>query len=74
MSARPTNTQVITLGCRLNAFESEMMREHGAEQGFDDAVIINTCTVTAEAERQSRQWDAPGPPHHQRYSLWQGLA
>jgi len=54
MSARPTNTQVITLGCRLNAFESEMMREHGAEQGFDDAVIINTCTVTAEAERQSR--------------------
>ena len=46
---------VITLGCRLNAFESEMMREHGADQGFDNAVIINTCTVTAEAERQSRR-------------------
>lgn len=47
--------QVITLGCRLNAFESELMRQHGSEAGLDDAVIINTCTVTAEAERQSRQ-------------------
>ncbi len=47
--------QVITLGCRLNAFESELMRQHGSDAGLSDAVIINTCTVTAEAERQSRQ-------------------
>jgi threonylcarbamoyladenosine tRNA methylthiotransferase MtaB len=47
--------QVITLGCRLNAFESELMRQHGSDAGLDDTVIINTCTVTAEAERQSRQ-------------------
>ncbi len=44
---------VITLGCRLNTFESEVMRELGA--GLEDTVIINTCAVTAEAERQARQ-------------------
>ncbi|MDD9877277.1 MAG: tRNA (N(6)-L-threonylcarbamoyladenosine(37)-C(2))-methylthiotransferase MtaB [Magnetovibrio sp.] len=47
--------QVITLGCRLNAFESEMIREQGRAAGLKDAVIINTCAVTAEAERQARQ-------------------
>ncbi len=44
---------VITLGCRLNTFESEVMRELGT--GLEDTVIINTCAVTAEAERQARQ-------------------
>lgn len=43
------------MGCRLNAFESELMREHGEHGGLHNAVIINTCSVTAEAERQSRQ-------------------
>ena len=47
--------KVISLGCRLNAFESELMREHGIEGGAENTIIINTCTVTAEAERQSRQ-------------------
>ena len=47
--------RVITLGCRLNAFESEIMREIGADSGLDDAIIVNTCAVTAEAERQARQ-------------------
>ena len=47
--------QVITLGCRLNAFESELMREQGAAAGLKDAIIVNTCAVTAEAERQARQ-------------------
>ncbi|HEX7072936.1 MAG TPA: tRNA (N(6)-L-threonylcarbamoyladenosine(37)-C(2))-methylthiotransferase MtaB [Hyphomicrobiaceae bacterium] len=46
---------VITLGCRLNAYESELMRRHAAEAGLEDAVIINTCAVTAEAVRQSQQ-------------------
>ena len=50
-----TGPQVITLGCRLNAFESEIMREHGRAAGLDDAIIINTCAVTGEAERQARQ-------------------
>ena len=47
--------QVITLGCRLNAFESEIMRGHSRAAGMEDAIIINTCAVTAEAERQARQ-------------------
>ncbi len=47
--------KVITLGCRLNIFESEVMREIGDDAGLNDAIIINTCAVTAEAERQARQ-------------------
>ncbi len=46
--------QVLNFGCRLNAYEAEVMRnlapDHGAE-----AIIVNTCAVTAEAERQARQ-------------------
>jgi threonylcarbamoyladenosine tRNA methylthiotransferase MtaB len=47
--------EVITLGCRLNAFESEVIRREAGAAGLEDAVIINTCAVTAEAERQARQ-------------------
>ncbi|HKR19732.1 MAG TPA: tRNA (N(6)-L-threonylcarbamoyladenosine(37)-C(2))-methylthiotransferase MtaB [Stellaceae bacterium] len=47
--------QIVTFGCRLNAFESEVMRRHAATAGLDDAVIVNTCAVTAEAESQARQ-------------------
>lgn len=46
---------VITLGCRLNAYESEVMRRHALAAGIEDAVIVNTCAVTAEAVRQARQ-------------------
>ncbi len=46
---------VITFGCRLNAYESEVMRGHARKAGLEDAVIVNTCAVTAEAERQARQ-------------------
>jgi len=45
--------EVITFGCRLNAFESALIRRHGA--ALTDTVVINTCTVTAEAERQAHQ-------------------
>jgi len=47
--------EVITLGCRLNAFESEVIRHEADAAGLADAVIVNTCAVTAEAERQARQ-------------------
>jgi threonylcarbamoyladenosine tRNA methylthiotransferase MtaB len=47
--------RLITLGCRLNTFESEVMRGHAAAAGLSDAIIVNTCAVTAEAERQARQ-------------------
>ena len=49
------DNEVITFGCRLNAFESEVIRRAAAAAGLTGAVIVNTCAVTAEAERQSRQ-------------------
>ncbi len=44
-----------TLGCRLNAYESEAMRELATSAGLGDAVIVNTCAVTAEAVRKSQK-------------------
>jgi len=49
------DVDVVTFGCRLNAYESEVMRRHARAAGLRDAVIVNTCAVTAEAERQARQ-------------------
>lgn len=46
---------ILTLGCRLNSYESEVMRGHAEAAGLKDAVIINTCAVTSEAVRQARQ-------------------
>ncbi len=46
---------VITFGCRLNAYESEVMKAHAAAAGLENAVVVNTCAVTAEAQRQARQ-------------------
>jgi threonylcarbamoyladenosine tRNA methylthiotransferase MtaB len=46
---------ILTFGCRLNAYESEVMRGHAQAAGLTDAIIVNTCAVTAEAERQARQ-------------------
>jgi threonylcarbamoyladenosine tRNA methylthiotransferase MtaB len=47
--------RVITLGCRLNAFEAEVMRQNAEAVGLADTLIVNTCTVTTEADRQARQ-------------------
>ena len=47
--------EIITFGCRLNAYESEVMREQASAAGLSSAVIVNTCAVTAEAVRQARQ-------------------
>jgi threonylcarbamoyladenosine tRNA methylthiotransferase MtaB len=47
------SVEVLTFGCRLNAYESEVMRGHAA--ALDHTIIVNTCAVTAEAERQARQ-------------------
>lgn len=44
-----------TLGCRLNAYETEAMKDLAARAGVSDAVIVNTCAVTAEAVRKARQ-------------------
>ncbi len=47
--------QLVTFGCRLNTYESEVMRGHANNAGLDDVIIFNTCAVTKEAERQARQ-------------------
>jgi threonylcarbamoyladenosine tRNA methylthiotransferase MtaB len=44
-----------TFGCRLNAWESEAMKTLAARAGVQDAVVVNTCAVTAEAVRKARQ-------------------
>jgi threonylcarbamoyladenosine tRNA methylthiotransferase MtaB len=44
-----------TLGCRLNAYETEAMKELSAAAGVENAVIVNTCAVTAEAVRKAKQ-------------------
>jgi hypothetical protein len=50
-----SDLDIITFGCRLNSYESEVMREHANAAGLADAVIVNTCAVTGEAVRQARQ-------------------
>ena len=44
-----------TLGCRLNAYETEAMKNLSASVGLENAVIVNTCAVTAEAVRKARK-------------------
>jgi len=47
--------EVVTFGCRLNFYESEAIKKRAGEAQLRDAVVVNTCAVTAEAVRQSRQ-------------------
>jgi threonylcarbamoyladenosine tRNA methylthiotransferase MtaB len=49
------SVEVVTFGCRLNTYESEAMRRAAMRAGIDDAIVVNTCAVTAEAVRQARQ-------------------
>ena len=46
---------IVTFGCRLNAYESEIIRKQAGADGLTDAVVFNTCAVTGEAVRQARQ-------------------
>ena len=46
---------VVTFGCRLNAYEAEVIRRQAAAAELSDVIVVNTCAVTAEAVRQSRQ-------------------
>ncbi len=49
------SVEVISFGCRLNSYESEVAKRLAEEAGLDGAVIVNSCAVTAEAVRQARQ-------------------
>ena len=55
MTVNTHATKIVTFGCRLNTYESEVMRRNAFNAGLTNTVIINTCAVTAEAERQARQ-------------------
>ncbi len=46
---------VITFGCRLNTYESEVMKAEAAKAGLSNTILVNTCAVTGEAVRQARQ-------------------
>ncbi len=50
-----TTVEHISFGCRLNTFETEVMRGHAENAGLQNAMVFNTCAVTAEATRQARQ-------------------
>lgn len=55
MTDAPAPPKVVTFGCRLNAYESEVIRGHARRAKLDNTIIINTCAVTQEATRQARQ-------------------
>ena len=50
-----SSIDVITFGCRLNTYESEVMKAEAAKAGLNNAILVNTCAVTGEAVRQARQ-------------------
>src|SRR3989442_15398285 len=49
------SVEIVTFGCRLNAFESEVILREAASAGLSDTVVINSCAVTNEAVAQARQ-------------------
>src|ERR1700744_4397053 len=49
------SVEVVTFGCRLNAFESEVVRLEAERAGLTDTIVINSCAVTNEAGAQARQ-------------------
>jgi len=49
------SVQTLTFGCRLNAYEAEVMKAEAEKAGLSDTIIVNTCAVTAEAVRQAKQ-------------------
>ena len=49
------SVDVVTFGCRLNAFESEVIRREAEQAGLEDTIVVNSCAVTSEAVAQARQ-------------------
>src|SRR6185312_11757026 len=54
-SPEAMSVEVITFGCRLNAFESEVIAREAGQAGLSDTIVINSCAVTNEAVAQARQ-------------------
>ncbi len=57
---------VVTFGCRLNAYESEVIRREAAAAGLDDTVVMNTCAVTGGGRTSGEAGDPPGPAREAR--------
>ena len=55
MQTQHNPPKLVTLGCRLNAYESEVIRSHVEANNLTNTTVINTCAVTSEAVRQARQ-------------------
>ena len=55
MSADDQSVKTLTFGCRLNAYETEVMKREAEAAGLENAVLVNTCEVTNEAVRQAKQ-------------------
>ncbi len=49
------NVKILNFGCRLNAYEAQVMKDNATAAGISNAIMVNTCAVTKEAERQARQ-------------------
>ena len=49
------SVEIVTFGCRLNAFESEVIVREAERAGLSDTIVINSCAVTSEAVAQARQ-------------------
>lgn len=49
------NNQIVTFGCRLNIYESQIIKDNVEKSGLKDCIVVNTCAVTNEAEKQALQ-------------------
>lgn len=56
--------EVVTFGCRLNTYESEVIKNNLALSNLENVVVFNTCAVTKEAERQAKQ----AIRHHKKHN------
>src|ERR1700731_608986 len=54
-SRKIMSVDIVTFGCRLNAFESEITRVEAERAGLTETIVINSCAVTNEAVAQARQ-------------------
>ena len=67
------SVDVLTFGCRLNAFESEVIAREAEHAGLSDTVVINSCAVTNEAVAQAAEPQArvrPAPRSQVRIVMW----
>src|SRR4051794_8503244 len=53
--SRDMTVEIVTFGCRLNAFESEVIARQAENAGLSETIVLNTCAVTNEAVAQARQ-------------------